>query len=529
MGSFRLKTSIGLHLMVFIFLAGISIDFVSNFLMQQNFLNAKVVEAHNFLKNIEDHLVWDETGKLDVSGQFLSRFHQIAPIMAWDGLGVTNGYQGNLSWGSVNPSDKTRILEIAQRSYRRHEALKVFQGEAWGVFWKQHRNLFVAIPLELEGRVVGGACLAFDLGSFYRQWRHEQKILFLYIIGNCVLLTFIGVSRFSNLIFKPLHKLVHLANEFRPGNEALYFLKAPSKNEFGKLSTALNQMLSRISKDQEKLKKTVQRLKRANLEIHAAQSRVVQAEKLASVGRLAAGVAHEIGNPIGIVLGYLGLLRDGSIPQEERLDFLERAEKEIQRVNIIIRQLLDHSRTNPSGLKPVSLHDLIREIVSLFNVQPLTSNLKIACQLEALNDTICADVEQVRQVFVNLVMNSADAILMSEFPGTGKIDICSSLAPPFPQVGKRNSNWISIQISDNGPGIAEENLQKIFDPFFTTKEPGKGTGLGLAISYQIVKNLGGEIRVESTVGKGTCFDLLLPLAKEKQNPTLLDFSEQAQN
>ena len=202
-----------------------------------------------------------------------------------------------------------QMAAIAARAFRLQLPLKVLDGETWGVFWKQHRNLFVAAPLEIDGRVLGGACLTFNLENFYRHWRQAQKVFFLYLLGNCLILTFLGVTLFSKLIFKPLQKLVLRANEFRSGSENLYFLQEGKKNEFGTLSTALNQMLRRISQDQDKLQQTVQTLRKANLEIQAAQSRLIQAEKLASMGQLAAGVAHEIGNPIGIVLGYLGLLR----------------------------------------------------------------------------------------------------------------------------------------------------------------------------------------------------------------------------
>jgi signal transduction histidine kinase len=157
------------------------------------------------------------------------------------------------------------------------------------------------------------------------------------------------------------------------------------------------------------------------------------------------------------------------------------------------------------------VHDLIREIVEVFNLQPVTADLKIDCRLEALKDRVFADGEQIRQVILNLMMNAADAILMSQFPAIGKITIRSLLVKKRQRTGTLNPDWLSIEISDNGPGISAENLPKIFDPFFSTKEPGKGTGLGLAVSYQIIQNAGGEIRVESAAGKGSRFELLLPL------------------
>lgn len=511
MGSARLKTSIGIYLMVFSLLAGVSINFVIYLVVQRDFVHAKVLSGQWFLREIANQLVFSDPGKFDISDRFVSEFLEAAPLMAWEGLGATNGKGYTRYWGSGSPSVRNQMIEIAARSLELQAPLKELSGETWGGLGKQHRNLFVAAPLEIDGRVLGGACLSFNLEQFYRHWRQAQKIFFLYILGNCAFLTFVGVLLFSKLIFKPLQKLVHRANEFRPGSENLFFLKEGKKNEFGKLSTALNQMLRRISQDQEKLQKTVQTLKKANLEIQAAQSRLIQAEKMASVGQLAAGVAHEIGNPIGIVLGYLGLLRDGSISEEERLDFLERAEKEIQRVNIIIRQLLDHARTSAALPAWIGVHDLIREIVEVFNLQPVTADLKIDCRLEALKDRVFADGEQIRQVILNLMMNAADAILMSQFPAIGKITIRSLLVKKRQRTGTLNPDWLSIEISDNGPGISAENLPKIFDPFFSTKEPGKGTGLGLAVSYQIIQNAGGEIRVESAAGKGSRFELLLPL------------------
>jgi signal transduction histidine kinase len=511
MGSVRLKTSVGIYLTVFLFLAGVSINFVIHLVVQRDFVNTKVHGGQWLLREIADQLVFSETGTFEVSDRLVSQFFGADPPMAWDALAVTDGEGDTRWWGSGSPAEKNQMVEIVARALELHAPLKVLSGKTWGVFGRQHRYLFVSAPLEIEGRVVGGACLAFNLEHVYGHWRQTQKVFFLYILGNCALLTFFGVLLFSKLIFKPLQKLVCRANEFRPGSENLFFLKEGKKNEFGKLSTALNQMLRRISQDKEKLEKTVQTLQKANLEIQAAQSRLVQAEKLASVGQLAAGVAHEIGNPIGIVLGYLELLRDSAIPEKERLDFLDRAEKEIQRVSIIIRQLLDHARTSDTKPAPIGVHHLIREIVEFFNLQPLTADLRIDLRLEARRDKIFADGEQMRQVFLNLMMNAADAISMSRLPGSGQITIRSSQVKKRQRTGWPQRDWLTIEISDNGNGITAENLPKIYDPFFSTKDPGKGTGLGLAVSYQIIQNVGGEIRVESVPGKGTRFELLLPL------------------
>jgi len=511
MGSFRLKTSIGIYLMIFFFLAGLFINFVIIFVVQRDFVQTKVHGAQGLLRQVGHQLAISKHGKFDLSEQFVSDILDAPPLLAWEGLAVTSGAGRSRWWGSGGPAERKQMAAIAARAFRLQLPLKVLDGETWGVFWKQHRNLFVAAPLEIDGRVLGGACLTFNLENFYRHWRQAQKVFFLYLLGNCLILTFLGVTLFSKLIFKPLQKLVLRANEFRSGSENLYFLQEGKKNEFGTLSTALNQMLRRISQDQDKLQQTVQTLRKANLEIQAAQSRLIQAEKLASMGQLAAGVAHEIGNPIGIVLGYLGLLRDGKIPHEERLDFLDRAEKEIHRVSGIIQQLLGRARENAVPHAPVGVHGIIREIVEVFNLQPVTADVAIALHLEARRDLILADGEQLRQVVLNLMKNAADAICMSPFATVGKITIRSSLVNKPGKNSGSNTDWLSVEIEDNGAGISDKNLPRIFDPFFTTKEPGKGTGLGLVVSYQIIQNLGGEIRVASAAGQGTRFELLLPL------------------
>jgi signal transduction histidine kinase len=274
-------------------------------------------------------------------------------------------------------------------------------------------------------------------------------------------------------------------------------------------------MLRRISADKEKLRSTVNSLEKANLELKRAQEEIIRAEKLASVGRLSAGIAHEIGNPIGIVMGYLELIKQKDIPDAERNEYIHRTEAEIERINTIIRQLLEISRPSNAGSKVVSVHELIDDIAEVLNVQPLMSGITLECRLEAQNDKVLADSNQLRQVFLNLMINAADAISSGGKTVNGKLLIQSALAGETSERPQDLKTHLKIMFIDNGPGIPKENIANIFDPFYTTKEPGKGTGLGLSVSFMIVEGFGGKMTVSSAIGEGTTMTLFLPTVESE--------------
>jgi signal transduction histidine kinase len=255
----------------------------------------------------------------------------------------------------------------------------------------------------------------------------------------------------------------------------------------------------------------VSSLERANTELKKAQAEIVRAEKLASVGRLSAGIAHEIGNPIGIVAGYLELMKKNDITDDERIEYLDRAENEIERISTIIRQLLDISRPSPDGSRMVSVHALIREMTSVLKMQPFTSHVRLSIDLSAPNDNVTADPNQLRQVFLNLIINAADAISSKGPDASGDLIISTENATAAGRDCSDSTDWLHIHFRDNGIGIPEETQANIFDPFFTTKDPGKGTGLGLSVSFMIIGSAGGRMNVASEVEKGTMMTISLPL------------------
>ena len=209
----------------------------------------------------------------------------------------------------------------------------------------------------------------------------------------------------------------------------------------------------------------------------------------------------------------MDLIKQKDIQEAERNEYIGLTEKEIELINMIIRQLLEISRPSKSNLSTVRVHQLIDDIADVLNVQPLTSNIELQRSLNAENDIVRADSDQLRQVFLNLIINAADAVSSLENNVSGRLKITTELQTDSPKNGPSDSSIVKIMFSDNGPGIPDESIGNIFDPFFTTKEPGKGTGLGLSVSFMIVEGLGGKMTVNSDVGHGTTMIIYLPLCE----------------
>jgi signal transduction histidine kinase len=432
---------------------------------------------------------------------------------------------GRLYFGENLADRNTDLVNFTRQTTLSGEKMMHFSGRVWAVFWKQHRDVIISIPLIQEGNTVAGAGIVLPLEGIYQSLRNSQKFIFIYILINGVILASAGIYRLSKVYFQPLARLADRAEDYRDDDNEFIFTVRKADNELNTLSKALNSMLRRISADKEKLRSTVQSLEETNLELKKAQREIIRAEKLASVGRLSAGIAHEIGNPIGIVMGYLDLIKQADTPKSERNEYIDRTEKEIERINTIIRQLLEISRPSKADRSQVSVHDLIDDISDVLNVQPLISNIELQRYLNAEKDMVKADPNQLRQVFLNLIINAADAIsaLDNDHNGhqKGRLEIATEIQPNTQFNAAAAESLLKIMFTDNGPGIAEENISNIFDPFFTTKDPGKGTGLGLSVSFMIVESLGGKMTVDSELGEGTTMVIYLPLDEAVYNNNMV--------
>ncbi len=391
-----------------------------------------------------------------------------------------------------SPLLRTSIHEALAGKQVSHSSFSYVQG--------QRPFLVTARPLLWQGKRVGALALQRSLQGVAHSLWQGQKIVVLYIVVNMLLLGLLSFFLLSKLIVRPIERLVQLAEQHR-GQQPIWFVMESSGSEFDRLAHSLNGMLAKIEADRQTLQDTVAQLEAANQELHQRQEEMIRAEKLASVGRMAAGLAHEIGNPLGVIQGYLGLL-SRSQQTETHQDFIRRAEQEVQRVNTLIRQLLDYARVPKGKPEAFSLHSLIQAVVEMLRVQPVFRRIHLNIQAEASQDIIYADPDQLRQVLINCLLNSADAIIASSRAAEGRIHITTALLA---------QDTLGLSLQDNGSGMDSERLAVVFDPFFTSKEPGRGTGLGLSVSRSLVEQAGGSISIESRLGQGTNVFISLPL------------------
>jgi two-component system NtrC family sensor kinase len=403
------------------------------------------------------------------------------------------------------------LAALARDAMTTATTLHRFHGATWGVFWKQPRYIFYATPVGSRPPLSKAVAIAWPLDGWWASLRHIQRISWLFLFVNLGLLTLFGIFRFYRLMLMPLKRLLNRAESIQGDADAL-FMPESGQSEFSRLSRTLNRILSRNLEQREALKSTVNSLKEANRRLKTARQEMLQAEKLAAVGRLSAGVAHEIGNPIGIVLGYLDLLKQPDIPEASKKEFLQRSETEIQRVRTILRQLVTYARPSPGGIGPVAVHALIEEIMRDLSHHPLLKGIHATLSLKAADDTVSGDPDMLRQVLLNLIINAVDAIATRLAPTEATLLIGTDTHPGPASRGPDEAGWLEITVQDNGIGICPEHLNAIFDPFFTTKDPGKGTGLGLAVSYRIIHEMGGRLAADSRVGQGTSMRILLPCA-----------------
>jgi two-component system, NtrC family, sensor kinase len=363
------------------------------------------------------------------------------------------------------------------------------------------------VPLRGQ-RLPGGGTLhvrAPQTGEQGTQRIARLLLFYLVLTGVCVAL--FSYVLLTYLIVRPLSRLTASAEQF--GQGALeHKVDEKGSAEAVRLARSFNHMAVLVRAEREALTERLAQLERTTHELQRTQRQLIHGEKLASVGRLAAGVAHEIGNPLTAISGLIELLRGGDLPAAQQAEFLQRIATETDRIHGIIRELLDFARYDGprSELEPrCELRLAIEDAVNLVRPQKESREVHIALSVASDLGEVVGSRARLTQVVLNLLLNAVDALA-----GRGHIAIDAQ------RLG--DAGLAVLRVSDDGPGIAPEIAQHLFEPFSTTKPAGKGTGLGLAVTHTIVEALGGSISAGNGDEAGAWFEVRLPLAPRSARP-----------
>ncbi len=310
----------------------------------------------------------------------------------------------------------------------------------------------------------------------------------------------VGGLFLSRGVARPLDRLVEAAA--RLGAEGGLPPLGPPGDQAGpslaRAAVAFERTAAALSEERARLAAKVAELEASHRRLAEAQEELLRSERLASVGRLAAGIAHEVGNPLGAIGGYAELARaklaDGSADPAAVDDFLRRIGVEAQRIDAIVRDLLDFARPAPLALGPVTVAAALDAAARLARVQGRFREVALELDLPADLPPVRADERRLAQVFLNLLLNAGDAMA-----GAGRVRV----------TGRLRQGQVIVEVEDGGPGLAPEARLKLFDPFFTTKEPGQGTGLGLSVCHGLMASFGGSIEAGEAPGGGARFTLRL--------------------
>jgi two-component system NtrC family sensor kinase len=359
--------------------------------------------------------------------------------------------------------------------------------------------------------VLGIVDIAYSLEEIDRSMRehaiHIAGVSFAFILMLSLSLGYL----LQRMIYLPLKDLEGGAKKISSG-----VLDQPipvrSADEFGCVADSFNVMTADLRQARAELHELIEALESTveerSKELLAARAEVAQGEKLASIGVLAAGIAHELNNPLTGVLTFTSLMRKKALEGSEDAEDLDLVIRETKRCASIIRRLLDFAREKVPVKGFFNLNQVLEDTVRFVERPASLQKIVITMDLDSDLPQIWGDADLIKQVVMNILVNAQQAI-----DGAGTIAVVTRTysAKTSQQNDEKRLPMVELAIKDTGCGIPEANMQRIFDPFFTSKEVGKGTGLGLSVSYGIIKAHGGEIKVSSVVGQGTTFRILLPI------------------
>ncbi|MCB9477305.1 MAG: HAMP domain-containing protein [Deltaproteobacteria bacterium] len=559
---------VGLRTQLIAFMIALTIVFILALgtvwlkLSERNFIQMKFIMGQHMLSNLQSMLTlqWGPQRTLIMGDsdqaqlvnmlQVFANNHQLPNVFIVNGNGeVLAHLRYDMIGQTMSDPDLSLVFDQGEIVRRYVPAMG-----ASGL--DERDEVIVMGPLFLGDKIVAAVQFSLAMDDVIMAQQGAKRLLTLYALLTALVTVLVGSIVLVRLVIEPLENLTRATDRIREG-DLNYRIRAKGGNEMAKLAAALHRLQEHLAKSN--LTVTQQRLslRKTSEQLELAERQVVQQDRLAYVGRVAASVAHEVGNPLGAIYNYLNVLESSIKDDPEAAEILELIQSEIARIDRIMKELLVYSRPEPPLAQPVDIARFLRRCVDVMRHQRQLDGVQV--NVETIGDlpTLMLDEAQFKQVLLNIIVNAVHAM-----GGGGRIDISARVesfdemkmleyvlvdldhgtdTAAFTDLARRGIALSSkaefqagepvlvVHVRDHGPGLSKDAVQKVFELFFTTKAPGKGTGLGLAICQKIVEGFGGILRFESFKGSSaaassTVVSIYLPvqgLSTEASDPESL--------
>jgi two-component system NtrC family sensor kinase len=420
-------------------------------------------------------------------------------------IGTATIFQNDLRV-STNVKNRNGERAVGTRVSREVREAVLVRGQSWiaRAFVVNDWYITAYEPIYSPDHTIIGILYVGMLEKPYLDTTNRVMLTFSLLAGLFILFLLIMLYFSTGRIIHPLQQMVVATQEIARGDLS-HKVELHSQDEIGRLADSFNCMTDNLREANEKLmdwtRTLEKRVEERTSELQEMQAHLVQSEKLASLGKLAAGIAHEINNPLGGILIYSHLILEDTPKDIPAYENLKKIVKETTRCKNIVKSLLEFARPKEPEMVLSDITEVIERALEIVERQALFQNIAIRKDYAPLPKVV-ADASQLQQVFMNIILNAAEAM-----DGCGMLTIRTAI--------HEAAGILSVEFTDTGHGIKPEDMKRLFEPFFSTKEVGQGTGLGLAISYSIIHKHGGNIQVRSEPGKGSTFAIQLPLKQEK--------------
>jgi len=483
-----------------------AIVFVSLLIMrvsEQELLQQRIQQGTSIVKAITVNLNLKTSGSHDIENYLQKVLGQIHPSVGIKAIAVIDSRQTHQSsTGEITNWLDEKESTFAQLSHSMSTKLR-YRGFLQTLFAPSNNYLLVTLPTQNNDNKSQIIQAYFSLNDIHSLAYQARNYLIPYIFLVGLTLTLFGSYLLGKIVVEPVRSLQQASKNIALGNLE-QSVPTSGPKEIHQLADHFNRMSQALHSSRKETENQIRNLEQVNQELRKTREALGRAEKMASIGHLAAGMAHEIGNPLGALIGYLNFLRGQLMTGNPELsqDVLNRSLKEADRIDLLVHDLLDYARPKEGASPSCEPTQAIRETIQLLNQQNTLDSSRLALHLPEQLPHIKLAQHKLQQVIINLLINARDASPTDEI-------IALSVT--------EKKNLVEVIISDSGEGIPPSDLPHIFDPFYTTKPHGKGRGLGLFISHRIVSDAGGTIEVESVPEHGTHFKLLIPTTESSTN------------